>query len=144
MHDSKTILVPIDFEAASIEAIAQARDLGQKLGLEVVLLHVYRAPLNTYAGIAPVLNIDLDDRIHAAAADALERFAAENGHLRSILRCGDPANETLDVIERTRPEMVVMATHTRTSLTHFFVGSVAEHIARKSRAPVLTFHAASA
>jgi nucleotide-binding universal stress UspA family protein len=144
MDGSKTILVPIDFEAASAEAISQARDLGEKLGLEVVLLHVYSVPSNTYPGIAPILGAGLCEEIHDAAATTLERFADENGHLRAILRCGDPAGETLDVIERTRPEMVVMGTHARTGLAHFLLGSVAEDVARKSPVPVLTFHSASA
>src|SRR3954466_14223812 len=37
----KTILVPVDFQEASAEALAMARDLAGRLGMELVLLHVY-------------------------------------------------------------------------------------------------------
>lgn len=144
MLSSKTILVPIDFEEASIEALAQARDLGARLGLEVVLLHVYTVPATTYPGIAPIANVDLTDEIRTATTHTLERFAGEHGQLRTLLRCGDPTTETLAAIEETHPEMVVMGTHARKGLAHFLLGSVAENVIRKSPVPVLTVRAPAA
>lgn len=142
MEGSRVILVPIDFEEASVEALGQARTLAETLGFEVVLLHVYAAPAPFYSGIAPMTGPALTEEIRLASAETLERFAAQHGNLRSILRCGDPTTETLAVIEELRPEMVVMGTHAREGLAHLLLGSVAENIVRKSPVPVLTLRAA--
>ncbi len=138
MSGSRVILVPIDFEEASIEALGQARNLAETLGFEVVLLHVYAVPAPFYSGIAPMTGPVLSEEIRLAATETLERFAAEHGNLRSILRCGDPTTETLAIIEEVKPEMVVMGTHGREGLAHLLLGSVAENIIRKSPVPVLT------
>jgi nucleotide-binding universal stress UspA family protein len=142
MNDSKTILVPIDFEDASIQAVAQARELGARLGAEVVLLHVYAVPATMYPALSLIADPDLDEEIRVATSHTLERFAGENGQLRTLLRCGDPTTETLAAIEETHPEMVVMGTHARTGLAHFLLGSVAENVIRKSTVPILTLRAA--
>lgn len=142
MNNSKTILVPVDFEEASIQAVAQARELGAQLGAEVVLLHVYSAPQPMYPALSLVADPDLNEQIRLATSQTLERFADEHGHLRALLRCGDPTTETLAAIEETHPEMVVMGTHGRTGLAHFLLGSVAESVIRKSTVPILTLRAA--
>jgi nucleotide-binding universal stress UspA family protein len=141
MAGSKTILVPLDFEEASIDALTQARELAETLGFEVVLLHVYAVPATFYSGIAPLVGAGLSEEIRVAAAETLARFAKEHGELRSVLRCGDPTTETLAVIEEMQPEMVVMGTHGRTGLSHLLLGSVAENVVRKSPVPVLTLRA---
>jgi nucleotide-binding universal stress UspA family protein len=141
MEGSKTILVPIDFEEASVEALDQARDLAETLGFEVVLLHVYSVPATFYSGVAPMIGPGLSEEIRLASAETLAKFAAEHGNLRAILRCGDPTTETLAAIEELSPEMVVMGTHGRTGLSHFLLGSVAENVVRKSPVPVLTLRA---
>lgn len=141
MEGSRMILVPVDFEDASVEALGQARGLAETLGFEVVLLHVYAVPAPFYSGIAPMTGPALSEEIRLASSETLERFAAQHGNLRSILRCGDPTTETLAVIEELRPEMVVMGTHAREGLAHLLLGSVAENIVRKSPVPVLTLHA---
>ena len=143
MNDSRTILVPIDFEEASIQAVAQARELGARLGTEVVLLHVYAVPATMYPSLSLIADPDLDEEIRVATSHTLERFADEHGQLRTLLRCGDPTTETLAAIEETHPEMVVMGTHGRTGLAHFLLGSVAENVIRQSTVPILTLRAAA-
>jgi len=143
MNDSKTILVPIDFEEASIQAVAQARDLGAKLGAEVVLLHVYTVPATMYPALSLIADPDLNEEIRVATSQTLERFADAHGQLRTLLRCGDPTTETLAAIEETHPEMVVMGTHGRTGLAHFLLGSVAENVIRQSTVPILTLRTAA-
>jgi nucleotide-binding universal stress UspA family protein len=141
MDGSKTILVPIDFQDASLEALAKARDLAPRLGFEVVLLHVYTVPVVVYPGFDPIVAPGLPEEIATAATRALERLAGAQGSPRTLLRAGDPASEILAVIDETKPAMVVMGTHGRRGLTHLLVGSVAEQIVRRSAVPVLTVHA---
>jgi nucleotide-binding universal stress UspA family protein len=140
MEGSKTILVPVDFQDASLAALAFARDLGARLGLEVVLMHTYVIPVVVYPGFDPIVAPGLPDEIAATAKSALDQLAAENGGLRTILRAGDPANEVLRVIEQEKPALVTMGTHGRRGLSHLLLGSVAEKIVRSSPVPVLTMH----
>ena len=141
MESSKIVLVPVDFEDVSLSALAKARDLAGRLGLEVVLLHTYTIPVAIYPGFEPIAAPSFADQIAAAAKTSLERLAAEQGGLRSVLRCGDPATEILAVIAELKPELVVMGTQGRTGLAHLLLGSVAEKVVRASPAPVLTVHA---
>jgi nucleotide-binding universal stress UspA family protein len=140
MAGQKTILVPIDFQDASLAALAAARDLAAKLGFEVVLLHVYAVPVVVYPGFDPIVAPGLPDEIAATAKAAVERLAAENGDLATLLRAGDPATEILRAVAETAPQMVAMGTHGRSGIAHLLLGSVAEKVVRQSPVPVLTVH----
>lgn len=141
MASSKTILVPIDFQDASLAALAVARDLAKQLELEVVLLHVYTLPIFVYPGFDPIVAPGLPEEMAAAAKGALDRLAATSGRLRSLLRSGDPASQILAAIDETRPTLVAMGTHGRKGLSNFLIGSVAEKVLRSSTVPVLTVRA---
>jgi nucleotide-binding universal stress UspA family protein len=139
--DGSTILVPIDFQDASLDALATARELAGRLGLEIVLLHTYTVPVVVYPGFDPIIAPGLPEEIATAAKNALETLAAEQGGLRSILKAGDPASEILKAIDELKPALVTMGTHGRKGLAHFLMGSVTEKIVQSSPAPVLTVHA---
>jgi nucleotide-binding universal stress UspA family protein len=132
------ILVPVDFEEASMKAIDLAKDLGGKLGSEVVLVHVYQLPVYTYPGLEPAVLPGFHAEVSAAASRAVQHLAAQTGGLRPLLREGDPATEILAAAEEQRAKMIVMGTHGRRGLAHLFLGSVAEQVIRKSAVPVLT------
>ncbi len=141
MEGSKTILVPIDFQDASLDALAAARALAGRLGLEVLLLHTYTIPVVVYPGFDPIVAPGLPEEIATTAKNALEKLAVEQGGLRSLLRAGDPATEILRAIDELKPAMVAMGTHGRTGLSHLLLGSVTEKIVRASSVPVLTIRA---
>lgn len=142
--EGNTILVPIDFQDASLTALALARDLGARLGLEVVLLHVYSIPIAIYPGFGPIMAPGLPEEIAAAAKQAIEQLAASNGGLKSMIRAGEPASEILRAIEETKPAMVAVGSHGRKGIAHLLLGSVAEKVVRSSASPVLTVHAPAA
>ncbi len=50
---------------------------------------------------------------------------------------GQPAAELLRLIRNDNPDLVVIATHGRTGISHAMLGSVAERVVRHSTAPVL-------
>lgn len=133
-----TILVPVDFQDASLVALATARDLGKRLGFEVVLLHTYMIPVITYPGFDPIVAPDMSQEIANASNNALEKLATEQGGLRTILLVGDAAAKILETIEEHKPALVVMGTHGRSGLSHLLLGSVTEKVIRASTVPVLT------
>jgi nucleotide-binding universal stress UspA family protein len=141
MDGSKTILVPVDFQDASLDALVLARDLAARLGLRPVLMHTYTIPVVVYPGFDPIVAPGLPDEIAQAARTALDKLAQEQGGLETLLRAGDPATEILRAIGEIKPAMVVMGTHGRRGLAHFLLGSVAEKVIRESAVPVVTTHA---
>lgn len=142
-ESANVILVPVDFEDASKQALELATQLGSKLGSEVVLLHVYQLPVYTYPGLEPTLLPGFHAEVSAAAARAVQRLSAETGGLRTLLREGDPAGEILAAAEEHKAKMIVMGTHGRRGFAHLFLGSVAEQVIRKSLVPVLTVRSGS-
>ncbi len=138
---SNVILVPVDFEAASTKALATAKDLAARFGVEVVLVHVYQLPVYTYPGLEPTLLPGFHTEVTAAAQRALNDLAQKE-NARGVLREGDPSTEILAAAEELGAAMIVMGTHGRTGLSHLFLGSVAEKVVRKSQVPVLTVRVA--
>src|SRR5688500_9858525 len=72
--------------------------------------------------------------IHASAREAQPH---SRGSLRFSTRPGNPSNVILNVAEGTRTELIVVGASGHTSLERFFIGSVAERVARHSTIPVL-------
>jgi len=137
----KTILVPVDFQEASLEAIAVARELSGRLGMELVLLHVFSIPVVVYPGFEPIMAPGLPEEIGTAAKRALDQLAASVGNPKTMLRSGDPAAETIKAIEEIKPAFVAMGTHGRKGFSHLIMGSVAEQVIRNCKVPVITVHA---
>ncbi|MFT3765960.1 MAG: universal stress protein [Minicystis sp.] len=138
------ILVPIDFQEASLSALEMAKSLAACFGAEVVLLHAYRLLAQTYPALRPAdappwpgFYLEVAD----AAGKALNDLSAAHGGLRTILVEGDPAQAILLQAARHRPRMIVMGTHGRSGLEHLVLGSVAEKVVRQSLAPVTVVRA---
>jgi nucleotide-binding universal stress UspA family protein len=137
----KTILVPVDFQEASLEALSLARELSSQLGMAIALMHVFTIPVVVYPGIEPIMAPGLSEEIATAAKRALEELASSVGCSQTILASGDPATEILQTINTLKPAFVAMGTHGRGGLSHLFMGSVAEEVIRSSCAPVITVRA---
>ena len=69
---------------------------------------------------------------------ALDRQFALWDESEPSARRGNPASAILEVEKELRPDLIVMATHGRTGLSHLVLGSVAECTVRESTVPVLT------
>ena len=72
----------------------------------------------------------------------LVKVAAENlgakAKCKLVVRSGDPASAILEVEKELRPDLIVMASHEQSGLSHLVFGNVAERTVRESRVPVLT------
>ena len=53
---------------------------------------------------------------------------------------GDAVSQIVEYATTHEADLLVIATHGRTGLSHVLLGSVAEHIVRHSTVPVLTIH----
>ncbi|HEU4798179.1 MAG TPA: universal stress protein [bacterium] len=139
----RRILVPTDFSPGVESALQWARALGEACRAEVVLLHVLDLTIGALAGFpANVAMVpaagELLERIRVETQQEMARVSGRMPGARTIIREGTPRSMILDVAREIGADMIVMGTHGRTGLTHIFFGSVAEHVVRHSRIPVLT------
>ena len=135
----RNILCPIDFSPNSLAAMDVARQWAQESDGTVTLLHVVPSSIKVGALMPVVLEPTVG---RAEAEERLKELA------KSRLNCtipyetdvavGDAASEILQGAVRHRSDSIVMATHGRIGLKHFFLGSVAERVVRESAVPVLT------
>ena len=141
----KKILVPTDFSADATNALNYALDLAKPAGAEIILLHViepiyYATPVDMYV-TTPNLAAIVDEQ-RALAKQELAKVAAtvkKRGlACRTILEMGTPAHVITETARRKKPGLLVMATHGRTGMMHFVLGSVAEKVVRTCTCPVLT------
>jgi nucleotide-binding universal stress UspA family protein len=136
----KNILVPVDFSEASIVALDRAVELAAKLDARIHLLNVVGVmTLSAEFGLAvtqPVL-----DSIVQGAQKELDRLVAERtgkAHFApTILELGDARSAIDQTAEKVGADLIVMGTHGRRGMKRLVLGSVAEHVARVARCPVM-------
>lgn len=84
---------------------------------------------------------EAQERIHVESSEALELIGKNElegiGVTVSVVWGQHPADAITDLAASGAADVIVMATHGRTGLSHFLTGSVAEAVIRKADRPVL-------
>jgi len=139
------ILLPTDGSALSERALGVAETLARAQGAELILARVVEPPrwveTDSHDWVSPDLYTQLEDALKGEAQVGLDELTEALRHrgltARPILLHGMAASELLDCEERERPGLVVMATHGRTGVARFALGSVADRLVREGISPVL-------
>lgn len=141
----RKILVPLDFSAGAHAALDYAVDLFAAKGVELVVLHVvepvyYASPADLYGASANLsMLLDEQQRVAREHLAQLGRKLEKKGvQVRTLLQTGSPFQMIVDTADKLKVDLIVMATHGRTGLSHLLMGSVAEKVVRAARCPVLT------
>lgn len=139
------ILMPSDGSAESEKPLFIASRIAKAQGAEVALVTVVEEP--TFIGtddtmaLAPDVYQDMIDAMQEGAKRGLSRLQArledENVKVSSAILRGHAAASLLDYEKQVKPDLVVMATHGRTGLARFAMGSVTDRLVREGIAPVL-------
>lgn len=134
------ILAPTDLSPRAEAAVQYAHGLAERFGAELHVLHI-AADLTEAARLHGATGI-VDT---SASADDYDRWLAallgEAGSVRRVeaVRIGsDVADAICRYAQSEAIDLIVMATHGRTGLTHLLMGSVAEQVLRSAPCPVLT------
>jgi nucleotide-binding universal stress UspA family protein len=72
------------------------------------------------------------------------RLKKRYAKIRTVLEDGLAYQAIVAAASKLKADLVIMATHGRTGLSHLFMGSVAEKVVRTASCPVLTVRAAEA
>jgi universal stress protein A len=129
------IVVPVDFDDSAGAALDLAKQLAAAADATIHLMHVVAILLTP--GEATSIIVARQDEVKAA----LEKIARDQlGGIRHQvhIRTGDTARGIVEVARALGADLIVMPTHGRRGLPHFFLGSVAERVVREAPCPVLT------
>jgi len=147
----RKIVVPTDGSPESERALAIARGLAWSQGAELVLARVVEPTIDALTSAGGEVSAEAYDRfseaVDAAAQAELARLAGQSGaeelQVRTALLAGPVESALLDFELKERPDLVVMATHGRTGLARFTLGSVADRLVREGTVPVLVIRRSS-
>lgn len=137
----KRILAPVDLSPDSLQALATARDLAQRLDARVTAVLAFAPPvLGASTRVAGVLGPDyvverMRQEERSQFETALAAFDWRGVAHESRFEEGDPAESVLKL--QDAHDLIVMGTHGRTALSAALLGSVAHGVVRSSRVPVL-------
>jgi universal stress protein A len=141
----KRILVPVDFSSPSMHALDYAIDVARSLAAEVVVLFAVEpiysiTPGDLYAPASELSALMQEQRRQGRdqLAKIEARLKKRRAKLRTVLADGLAYQVIVSVAEKLKTDLIVMATHGRTGLSHLFIGSVAEKVVRSAGCPVLT------
>jgi universal stress protein A len=139
-----SVLVATDFSAASEAALNYGRNLVRTFGANLSVIHIAEDVSATAAAefMAPVLG-EMQKNVENAARRRIEALLTEDdrtkSHATAIVRVSaSAADGIVAYAKQAHVDLIVVGTHGRGAVPHFFMGSVAERVARLAPCPVLT------
>ena len=138
METPRKILVPVDLSKRAEQAVSYAGMLAEGLGAELVLtINVNLPEREVLEEFAEVEQTDVKQAAEVSLR-ALAHSRAPQVRSSTDVRFRDnPAHGILDAADAAGIDMIVLASHGRTGMTRWLLGSVAEKIARSSSIPVV-------
>ena len=138
----KKILIAVDNSTCAEKAAKAGYELAGKFNAEVALVNIIEpipANINSDLTLAPAFLETYDnseENSHILLKEIESRFS--NGISTTYLSVMDTAaHGIIQQSDEWGSDLIVIGTYGRSGLYHFLMGSVAEHVARKSACPVL-------
>ena len=154
------ILVPTDFSETARNAIEYAVELSQGPHDRITLLHVSDTETvnETLIGLdaieylsnalelpspssecAPTFDVDgLKKVARQRLEECIDATWREECTIATAIEEGRPSLRIVEYARDHEVDMIVMGTHGRGPVAHFFLGSVAENVVRSADCPVVT------
>ncbi len=133
----KKILVPVDFDESSLDALEIAAKLAQQSNATVCVLHVVPVDMEVTGMPQYVDLIKRQESLDSErlTATAKQQLAAVKWEI--IDEMGRPADVVAETATKLGVDLIVMVTHGRRGLARLIEGSIAEEVLRKAPCPVL-------
>jgi nucleotide-binding universal stress UspA family protein len=140
----KTILCPVDFSEASMQALEYALSLAQEANARLILLHVIESLLGE-AGSSEMGHMRVSEYYGYLEEDAVRRLRAavpDQARLTSapderVVR-GRAYHQILKVAGDESADLIVMGVRGKGALNRLVFGSTTHHVIREAGCPVLT------
>lgn len=143
----KKVLITLDYNPASENVIKKGYELAQLMGAEVCLLHILTdlrfygiqyEPFMGYEGATYPIDPTIQDGVVNVAKEYLEKAAKhlKDPNVKTHLAEGDTARTILEYAEEWKADVIVMGTHSHSTLEKLFMGSVASSVIEHTKMPV--------
>jgi nucleotide-binding universal stress UspA family protein len=142
--DIKRVLAPTDFSGHSEHAVRYACSLAERFEAELHLVHILSEiiPAGPDPLLMPVMPPQFYEESERRAKETLRHLLrpawGKPASVTTAVRWGSPVEAIVDYCKELAIDLLVIATHGRTGLSHVLLGSVAERIVREGPCPVLT------
>lgn len=140
---TEKILIPTDFSQNANEAMLYTHFFTKAFKSQCTLFHTIT--LFDYDPNNPSYNFsnleEVYDTHEQIAADEIEMLYKQNSEIefeKKIVRGVSPADEIINYAGENNYDLIIMGTHGRSGLSHFFVGSVTEKVIRHQPCPVMS------
>jgi nucleotide-binding universal stress UspA family protein len=138
--DWNTILLPIEFtKKLPLAELSLARDLARTHEAKILLLYVVplTPAVSADSGLAAqyYLESERDARLKLRKMGASRLKGLQ---FEVHVEVGDPATTIVKQAARLHADLVIIATHSRSAIGRFLLGSVAEHVVRRCPCALLT------
>lgn len=135
------VLAPVDLSDQSELVLHHAAALAESYAAPIDLLHVVEeaAYPNVY-GLDPLTpsTPNVQDRAREALETLASKLDLRTDPVNVHVLAGNAARDVVEFAEDQAADLIVMATHGRTGLERFLIGSVAEKVVRRAPCPVFT------
>jgi universal stress protein A len=137
----QSILVPIDFSAASEKALAYAVPFARQFGAKLTLLHVVE-PVNIphFASLLPMVmeNEKMMENSRQHLDQVVKNLQIDPELVgKTLVRYGRSYNEITTAARTLKADLIILSTHGYTGVKHILLGSTTERVVRHAPCPVL-------
>jgi universal stress protein A len=142
MFQPRKILVPTDFSEDSDLAFRMALSIAVNYQARIFLLHVIsEQSLADYCLDQNIVDRVLNESI-VFSNEKLREVIDKNQQSENIkvipdVRKGQPYEEILNEASERKIDLIVIASHGKTGLQKYFIGSVTEKVMKEAKCPVL-------
>lgn len=137
------ILVPLDGSELSEVALPYAEELAGRLGSDVTLLYVSDSIDDQYRRMRELYLDKVAEATRRAAAKFLDPSEKKKVKVSSTTLIGNPAEEIVRYADKEGMGLIIMATHGRSGIGRWALGSVADKVVRSASQPVALIRATS-
>lgn len=135
------MLLPLDGSELAEVALSYAKGIASRFGLELLLLHVAG---KGEAESLPLHRAYIDqtsDRVRREMAEVRDKTGGQTVVVKGEVGSGYPAEEILRYAAEKEIDLILMATHGRSGVRRWVLGSVADKVLRSAALPVLLVRA---
>lgn len=136
----KRILVPLDGSETAECILPHVREAAKKYEVEEVILLRVVEPIPAWAiewGDPTPLQRAEQEASRQYLSRVGSQFRSEGLNAREEIRVGDTAGSIIDFAKENAIDLIALATHGRTGISRWVIGSVADRVLRSSRIPML-------
>jgi universal stress protein A len=144
MFSPKMILVPTDFSEYSDKALQQAVDIAKEHNSVIYLFHV--VGIIQQCAVDYCLDNQIIEELEKKSIDSSKEMMktqiskiteAKSSKIITDVKKGTPYEEILKEQAEKKIDLIVIASHGKTGLLHYLMGSVAEKVVKGAKCTVM-------